>query len=520
MPEYLSPGVYIEEAETGIRPIEGVSTSTAGFLGLTERGPTTPRFVTGFEQFQRIYGGFIDEAFLPYAVDGFFRNGGQRCYIGRVVKKDAKEAEISVGNATFTVKGPGDWGKHVGIRVEDGSLDKNLFKLIIAYWNQTDFPTNITDEKQLRNALSLAATNGRLEIFDNLSVDPTSSNYYLPKITGASDLIKEVKNLSTRPTSNPNNGEPWFAVTTAEDNLEGSTLEKEQFLGGLDAITKKRTGLAAFKEIEEISIISVPDLYQLKNNDKEKEVINAVIEQCEELKYRFAVLDGVQTVPDPQTDLKRNLNSKYAAIYSPWIRVFDPLTNTLKSIPPSGHIAGIYARSDQQRGVHKAPANEIVRGAMELEFNFTKGEQDILNPYGVNLIRSFPGRGLLLWGARTTATDTLWKYINVRRLLIYLEESIDKGTQWVVFEPNNERLWARVKSTLSAFLTRVWRDGALMGTKPEEAFFVKIDRTTMTQDDIDNGRLIIHVGVAPVKPAEFVIIRFAQVASGSETIEF
>jgi hypothetical protein len=182
-------------------------------------------------------------------------------------------------------------------------------------------------------------------------------------------------------------------------------------------------------------------------------------------------------------------------------------------------MVGIYARSDQERGVHKAPANEVVRGAMELEFRITKGEQDILNPRHINCIRFFPGRGIRVWGARTTILDTLWKYINVRRLFIYIEESIEEGTQWVVFEPNDQKLWARVIQTITQFLTRVWRDGALMGTTPEEAFFVKCDRTTMTQDDIDNGRLICVIGIAPVKPAEFVIFRIAQWQGGSAVTE-
>jgi len=199
--------------------------------------------------------------------------------------------------------------------------------------------------------------------------------------------------------------------------------------------------------------------------------------------------------------------------------IYDPRTNTNLLVPPSGHVAGIYANTDIERGVHKAPANYVVQGATALQFQITKGEQDILNPRGVNCLRVFPGRGLRVWGARTCSSDPLWKYINVRRLLLYIEESIDEGTQWVVFEPNNEKLWGRVKATISEFLTRVWKDGALMGTKPEEAFFVKCDRTTMTQDDIDNGRLICIIGVAPVKPAEFVIFRIAQWAGGSSVTE-
>jgi phage tail sheath protein FI len=212
--------------------------------------------------------------------------------------------------------------------------------------------------------------------------------------------------------------------------------------------------------------------------------------------------------------------SKYAALYFPWINVFDPLTNNQRLIPPGGHVAGVYARSDIERGVHKAPANEVVRGATSLQVQLTEQEQAILNPRGVNVIRSFPGRGIIVYGARTMSTDSVWKYVNVRRLFLFLEESIEEGTRWTVFEPNNERLWSRVIATIASFLTRVWRDGALMGTAPEQAFFVKCDRTTMTQDDIDNGRLIVLIGMAPVKPAEFVILRIMQTKSGTEIDEF
>jgi hypothetical protein len=192
----------------------------------------------------------------------------------------------------------------------------------------------------------------------------------------------------------------------------------------------------------------------------------------------------------------------------------------VKEIPPGGHIAGIYARTDVERGVHKAPANAVVRGILGIQFPISMGEQDILNPRGVNCIRSFPGRGIRVWGARTISSDPEWKYINVRRLFLAIEEAIDEGTQWVVFEPNHQRLWARVKQSVSEYLTRVWRDGALMGNTPEEAFFVECGKDrTMTQDDIDNGRLIVQIGIAPVKPAEFVVFRIAQTRSGSEIME-
>jgi phage tail sheath protein FI len=206
-------------------------------------------------------------------------------------------------------------------------------------------------------------------------------------------------------------------------------------------------------------------------------------------------------------------------MYHPWLQVFDPLDKRNINIPPSGSIAGIFSRTDIERGVHKAPANEVVRACVGLDCQYSTGEQDILNPRGVNLIRSFTGRGIRVWGARTCSSNGQWKYVNVRRLFIYLEESIKRNTNWVVFEPNDEVLWARVRRTIELFLSTVWRTGALAGTTAEEAFFVDIGRTTMTQDDIDNGRLICVIGAAPVKPAEFVIFRITQkTAEASEDV--
>jgi hypothetical protein len=253
-----------------------------------------------------------------------------------------------------------------------------------------------------------------------------------------------------------------------------------------------------------------------------------MIDHCEAMKYRFCILDPIEhaDVNAVKSQKEGVVSGRgYAALYYPWIKVN---IETMGSgevkliqdfVPPSGYLAGIYARIDAERGVHKAPANEIVRGALDIAPAVTKSEQDVLNPLGINCIRTFPGRGILVWGARTTASDPIWKYINVRRLLLYLEASIDKGTQWAAFEPNDEKLWARVKQIVVQFLTRVWIDGALMGAPQEKAFFVKCDRTTMTQDDVDNNKLIVLIGVAPVKPAEFVIFRISQWTGGSNVSE-
>jgi phage tail sheath protein FI len=258
-------------------------------------------------------------------------------------------------------------------------------------------------------------------------------------------------------------------------------------------------------ERDNISIVAVPGVVS-------EAVQGALISHCERNKYRIAVLDGPRNTP-LVSDLQRhrnNFDSKYAALYAPWLMSLDLRNGSTITVPPSGHVAGIYARSDNTIGVHKAPANEVVRNILDVEIPFSTGEQDVLNPAGINLIRDLTPRGIRVWGARTITSDQEWKYVNVRRLFIFLEHSIDIGTQWVVFEGNSEDLWARVTATITAFLTGVWKSGALMGTKPEEAFFVTCDRSTMTQDDIDNGRLICEIGVAPVMPAEFVIFRIGQ----------
>ena len=660
MPEYLAPGVYVEEIEIGTKPIEGVSTSTVGILGEAERGPTIPRLITSWLEYQRVFGSYFGaEEYLPYAVAGFFMNGGQRCYIGRIVKKDAKTASRKLkdtnGNDALTVKavGEGNWGNRVAVKVSAGSISG--FKVSVFYWKKT--PTPLYDPDEDTSTIPRPAV---AEVFDNLSVIESSPDYYEKRVNEISNLVKlskETGDLGNTPHVGPSgkaqngtintiqlandasdtddayNG-MWIKIKKGEGkgqnrgitDYEGATrtatvdsdwdptpdntseyllypfsLLKEGFdslvhngtaqsgtednimlavsasedddaynemmieiivgtgsgqnrkIIDYDGTTKvatvgedwstppnsdskyriinpvfvladyertdtdepgKRKGLTSFAEIDEISIVYSPNAKIING------LVNALINHCERLKDRFAITDAEQGSASVSALNPRSDNdTKYAAYYYPWIKVMDPEAGLQRLVPPGGHIAGIYARSDTERGVHKAPANEVVRGAVDLEFQITKGEQDILNPRGVNVIRAFPGRGIRAWGARTLSSDTLWKYINVRRLFLFLEESIDEGTQWVVFEPNEEKLWARVRQTITQFLTRVWKDGALMGTTPEEAFFVTCDRTTMTQDDIDNGRLIVLIGVAPVKPAEFVIFRIAQWTGGSAVTE-
>ena len=274
---------------------------------------------------------------------------------------------------------------------------------------------------------------------------------------------------------------------------------------GRDGGPGARTGLKCFEEVDEIAIVAAPGTTSPAIQD-------ALLSHCETRKDRFAVLDSPETITGGIDKLPKPRDSKYGAYYFPWIQVYDPDKGNI-FVPPSGHIAGVYSRTDSERGVHKAPANELVRGALGLKYNVSKGEQDLLNPKGINAIRFMNG-GIRIWGARTLSSDPSWRYINVRRLFIMVESSIERATQWVVFEPNDHRLWKRVQRTIASFLTLLWRNGALMGTSPEQAFYVKCDDETNPPEVIDAGQLVVEIGLAPVKPAEFVIFRIGQMASG------
>jgi phage tail sheath protein FI len=353
-----------------------------------------------------------------------------------------------------------------------------------------------------------------------LTLANSPGKYYSDIIRNRSILITVgLPPAATDPTEFPS-GDDGLHIALG-GGVNGGVPADADFVG-VDLGPGNRSGLQALIDIDQISIIAAPGIAT-------PVVQQALIDQCELLKYRIALLDprpkASNLAPDMyDIQLQRGLyDSKYAALYYPRIILNDPLSALDIPVPPSGHIAGICARVDEQRGVHKAPANELIRDCTAIELILNKGEQDVLNsePMNINVLRDFQheGRGLRVWGARCITSLTLWKYLNVRRLFNFIEASLDRGSQWAIFEPNDERLWARVRQSISMFLTAVWRDGALMGSRPEEAYFVKCDRTTMTQNDIDNGRLIILVGIAPVKPAEFVIIRIGQWAGGSSAEE-
>ncbi|HKY41572.1 MAG TPA: phage tail sheath family protein [Pyrinomonadaceae bacterium] len=517
MPEYLTPGVYIEEIERGPRPIEGVPTSTSAFLGETERGPLRPRLVTSFTEYNRWFGNvFRDGRYMPQAANGFFENGGKRLYVCRIVGEGVTTASRVFGDFTVTAAGPGAWGRNVWVKFEDGSTkDENGnsgFRMKLAYWSR--FPEGFQPfdpfNPDNRNILPRPQYS---EDFDDLSVDPNSSDFYTKRLIDAStnqtvSALVRLDSASSTPAKPP--------LSPATGNLldqngadDPNDLGADDFQGAIQGGRDQLQGLNAL-ELDPFRDVAL--VYAPHPPANPVDIVRKVIDHCEKMRFRFAAIDSPRDA-EPGSLNPRQTNkwdTSYAAFYTPWITISDPLSGARRTVPPGGHVLGVYARTDTERGVFKAPANEIVRGALDLRFEVNDNTQSVLNPQGVNVIRSFPSRGIRVWGARTLSSNGLWKYVSVRRLFIFLERSIYEGTQWVVFEPNDDRLWARVTDTIRLFLRTQWRLGALFGRTEQEAFFITCDRTTMTQDDILNGRLICEIGIAPVRPAEFVIFRIFQ----------
>lgn len=506
MPNYLSPGVYVEEVSSGSRPIEGVGTAVAGFVGFTEKGPVNePTLVTNWTQFTKQFGGFVERGYLPHAIYGYFLNGGGSAYIVRLPGGDGTGAAAHAaaeipsaereGKASFAVRAvtSGSAGDRLTVKVGEATeKSADAFKIEVQRDGKTE------------------------ETFDNLTTRRGAGNVGTV-LAKQSKLIELVETKGER-LSAPKAGSQ---VQLAGGNLPAPrSLDSKAYIGN----TGDRTGFSGLEAIEDVTMLCVPDLmsaYQrgLVDDDGVKAVQLAMIAHCELMADRVAVLDpppalGAQQVAEWRTELA-GYDSKYAALYWPWLRVMDPESGAPLSVPPSGHVAGVWARSDDSRGVHKAPANEVTRGVIAPETKITKGEQDLLNPIGVNCIRSFPGQGIRVWGARTLSSDPLWRYVNVRRLFNYVEKSILMGTNWVVFEPNDEYLWESVTRTITMFLRRVWRSGALIGRTPEEAFFVKCDEENNPPESRDAGTLYVEIGIAPVKPAEFVVFRISQFAQGA-----
>lgn len=612
MPEYLAPGVFVEETSFRQKTLEGVSTSTTGFIGPTRFGPIEgePSLLTSFSEFERIYGG-IDQLefgatvvhnYLAHAVRGFFDEGGKRLYVVRAFNEgvnagvaywpdgttlDAATLRAryagKAGNMTVTFRfkvGEDVLGTEDGQAVLRGVRNYDVVMAtrsgssneVNPYWleriidggragfrlhgagnSPVEEPElDELDEVRLLTVSVIINGMGRFGeelAWENLGLDSRQKDslgkvfeaapsklataLYVPLVfsstgngaeiaealldeaslaasTSPSGSIREAveRFFSGTSTSLPSANEMSFQVSLENGN-DGDEPTLTEYQGDADG----PSGLRAFESIDDISIIAAPGSSRgnVANTTTADGVRRELIKHCEVMRYRVAVLDaneGNQISEIKQT--RASLDSTRAALYYPWIRVYDPITETEIMQPPSGYMAGIYARNDVEYGVHKSPANEVIRSALGFETLVNKAQQEVLNPEGINCLRFFEGRGFRVWGARTITSDPEWKYLNVRRYFAFLERTIEKGTQWAVFENNGDVLWANVRATIEDFLFNEWKENHLFGTKPEEAYFVRCDRTTMTQNDIDNGRMICLIGVAPLRPAEFVIFRIGQ----------
>jgi uncharacterized protein len=602
MLNYQTPGVYVEEVNTGNEPIEGVSTSTVAFLGLAERGPATTTLITSFTQYANVFGqaivntgpvltqptvatggaGYTNgsgngifpatvvggtssspatvnvtltggivtavtsvspgnyviappspaqitgltggtgatisftvanaQSYLAYAVEGFFTNGGQQCYVQTVTSGSATDATLPAGTVNIAAINSGAFGNRIAVKIEPGSTSGS--KLTAMYWSAmppesagivTVDPTSRAPN-DLRNPARVQPQ--YIEVFDNLDYNNlVSTNSFVNQINGVSNLIKVTQTTA---------GAPILAGLHLLTGGGDGWLEPIDFLGNPNALPGQKTGLDALTELSDVSLLCCPDAYALGNNDN---INNALINQCEVLMDRFAILSAPlinENVGVPWT----SFDSEYAAYYYPGVNIIDPLTGQTVLMPACGHIAGIYARTDNAVGVQQTPANQEILGIDTLQLTLTDTQQGTLNPAGINALRYFKGYGNLVWGGRTTSiSQPDWKYICVRRIFIYVEQSILRATRWAVFGINDQPLWDQIRRSISDFLTRLWMDDVLQGATKDEAFFVRCDRTTMTQTDIDNGRLICIIGIAPVKPAEFVIFQIGQWEGGSSVTE-
>jgi hypothetical protein len=531
MPTYLSPGVYVEEVSSGSRPIEGVGTALAAFVGFTERGPSDqPVLVTNWTQYSKTFGGFTDGAYLPHAVYGYFLNGGGAAYVVRVGgngaapangqdSPDGRAAAVGQPYAHAVLAGDGEnAGTAFAVRALTAGPGGNDISVEIAA------PSAPQESDPGTFKLVVKKEGKAEETYDNVSVRRGSSNVVTAVRKSKLITIEENKGaagVAPRQGAEVRLGGGEIALTGGgEDSAAVVPVTPQQYVGDVT----DRTGFGGLEAIEDITMLCVPDLmsaYQADaiDSDGVKAVQLAMIAHCELMADRVAILDAppglnAQQVKEWRMDIA-GYDSKYATLYWPWVRVMDPQQGQPVMLPPSGHVAGVWARNDDTRGVHKAPANEILRGVIDLAANITKGEHDQLNPVGINCIRSFPGQGIRIWGARTLSSDPEWRYLNVRRLFNFVEKSILQGTNWVVFEPNDRFLWNSVNRVITMFLRRVWRSGALFGQTPREAFFVKCDEENNPPENRDAGILTVDVGIAPVKPAEFVVFRISQYAEGA-----
>jgi uncharacterized protein len=520
---YLTPGVYVEEIPSGSSTLTAGATAVAAFVGFTAKAPNDdpndpeglrPRLVTSWTEFESVYGGFAPGIMLPHSVYGWFLNGGATCYIVRIPNTTASAepgmrelpaVDRALGDI-FEVKsiGPAD-GLSVAVHVNaaddsadngDGEGGEPTFDLTV-----------LKDGVPVESFAALTTKPGAAQV-----ATATEKSEYI-RVALKTEMPIDIDPLLTMPKTGV-----FDLVPAPREPIE---VKATTFAGS----ETSRKGINGLVIADDVTIVMVPDLVTAARKadgtvdlNMWKSVQTALISHCEREGNRIAVLDappsmGIQDIKEWRSQTAM-YDSAFATMYYPWVKVSNPAPGPGEGeeilVPPSGHVAGLWARTDDSRGVWKAPANDVLRGVLDVERNITKVEQGLLNPIGINCIRPFGTRGIRVWGARTLTSNTDWTYINVRRLFNMVETTIMDGTQSAVFEPNDIKLWEGLKRTINAFLRGLWRDGALFGATPEQAFFVKCDAETNPQDSIDQGKVVVEIGIAPVKPAEFVIFRISQ----------
>ena len=502
MPVALSyPGVYIEEVPSGVRTITGVATSIALFIGWAARGPTERAVrLTSFVHYERQFGGLDLRTLLGYSVKQFYDNGGADVYVIRLAHTDAVAASGASGDLTVTASSPGAWANACRFRLTRRADDATRFKLEVL-----DHPTN----------------ESVVELFENLSMSNADGRFVETVINDRSNFIRVTV---VAPAATPANGTTDLDGTTG--GVDGTLLDPNSITpataAAFNAAVLARFGLGTLTDrIDLFNILCVPGA-------NHAETIGALQTHCQR-KRAFLVVDCAEsaTVTSLNAALPGAIvgaSAPNSAFYFPWVRASDPLrAGALRNFPPCGYVAGVYARTDSSRGIWKAPAGSdaSVNGATALAITMSDAENGQLNPRGINCLRTLPVYGNVVWGSRTLHGDndrgSEWKYVPVRRMALFLEESLYRGTQWVVFEPNDEPLWAQIRLNIGAFMQNLFRQGAFQGKSPREAYFVKCDRETTTQTDINLGIVNILVGFAPLKPAEFVVIKLQQIAGDIAT---
>jgi uncharacterized protein len=477
------PGVYIEEVPSGVRTISGVATSTAVFAGWAPRGRTDrPVRLTSFTEYERSHGGLDTRSLLGYAVRHFFDNGGSDAYILRIADGDAAAADCDLDDLHVEASSSGAWANAYSVRVTQRPDDATRFRLEVVE----------------------TATDAVVESFANLSMSPTDPRFVLSIVNGRSAFLD---NLTAASESAP--GDATVPLGTVTEGADGTLIGPDDN-GFRTALTALFAVGGQADRIELFNLVSVPGL-------TDSSTIQSLQNRVHDHRA-FLIVDCGENdlVSDVLTALsgKTGADAPNSAFYFPWVLAPDPLQDgAIRAFPPSGFVAGIMARTDATRGVWKAPAgtDANLTGAVGLAVTMSDAENGQLNPHAVNCLRTLPVYGNVVWGARTLHGDndrgSEWKYVPVRRMTLFLQESLYRGTQWVVFEPNDEPLWAQIRLNVGAFMQDLFRQGAFQGRSPREAYFVKCDRETTTQNDIDRGIVNIIVGFAPLKPAEFVVIK-------------